>query len=184
VAGRLLTYLRGQNASPAAGFDVFPLHHATSATARTLTSGSLFATYFTSPSSRTVTSGVTVASGTAAGATPTLVRFGLYAVDGSGNLTSLLAATVNDTALLAGANTVYTKAWASSYTLDRATRYAVAALVVTAQTAPTLCGVAAPGQLVGVDPLRGWSWSGQSDLPADVLKSAGAVPGSLAWFRL
>jgi hypothetical protein len=74
---------------------------------------------------------------TAAGATPTLCRMGIYSVAANGDLT-LMGACANDTALFATASTSYTRALTSTVTLVKGTRYAFGAIVVTSFTAPTV----------------------------------------------
>jgi hypothetical protein len=78
-----------------------------------MTSGAVRFGYFVARRSGACT-GIRVPSGgTAAGATPTLVRFGLYSVDASGNLT-LLSATTSDTTVFAGTFTSYSRSLAAS----------------------------------------------------------------------
>jgi hypothetical protein len=74
---------------------------------------------------------------TAAAATPTLCRMGIYSVAANGDIT-LFAACANDTSLFASINTTYTKALTSTVTLVKGTRYAFGAIVVTGTTAPTV----------------------------------------------
>jgi hypothetical protein len=81
----------------------------------------------------------------AAGATPTLIRAGLYTVAKSGDLT-LVAAIASDTTLFASANSAYTRSLSTggslpaSYSIVAGTRYAIGLLCVTAATAPTVVG--------------------------------------------
>lgn len=136
--------------------------------------------YFTARKSFTATQVRFATGGTAAGATPTLVKFGVYSVNADGSL-SLQSATVNDTALLAAPFTGYTKALSSSVTITAGRRYAVAALVVTAAAAPTL--VAAISGLPAADigttaPVLAKTVTGQSDLAASY--SAGSLVDT-AW---
>lgn len=135
--------------------------------AQPTTSGSLRMAFFTA--SRSLTAGQVriISGGTAAGATPTLIRVGLYSIDGSGNGT-LVASTANDTTLLAGTNTVYTKALSSTYEIGSGRRYAAGILVVTGATAPTVQG--ASSSLSGTEcqqaPTISALLSGLADLPA------------------
>ena len=117
--------------------------------------------------------------GTAAGATPTLIRVGLYeiAADGDG---TLVAATANDTSLLAVANTAYEKALSAPYTLRRGQRYAAGLLVVTGATAPTIAGgasfsVATEG---AEEPRMNGSIGSQTDLPASFAGGDVGVSGA------
>lgn len=133
------------------------------------TSGNLRLAFFTAPVGFTATKVQTSTGTTAAGATPTLCRIGLYTVDGSGDL-DLVASTVNDTTLFAGASTSYERSLSSPYAVVAGQRYAIGALVVTGATAPTLVGgnnasfafeFAESPRLTGVV-------GSQSDLPASV----------------
>lgn len=130
-----------------------------------------------------LTTQVRVLSGsTAAGATPTLCRLGLYlfARDSQNVLTgTLVASTANDTALFAAASTSYTRSWSAPYQMQAGQRYALAVLVVTAATAPTLVG----RSMVSADeaalaPRLSGQLTGQADLPATFVDSALAVSGS------
>lgn len=94
--------------------------------------------YFTARKSETITS-IRVVCATAAGATPTLVRFGLYSVDASGNL-ALIGSTPNDTTLLAAPNTAYTKALSTPAAITKGSRYAIGLIVTTGATPPLLFG--------------------------------------------
>ena len=142
----------------------------------TLTSGIVRLTYFTARKTETINSVRVGTYTTAAGATPTLCRIGIYSVDGSGNLT-LVASTANDTALFAAAATTYTKALSSAWSKVAGTRYAVGVLVVTGATAPTVQGQAVGlGDELAQAPRLCGGRSGQSDLPSSI--TAGNVDGT------
>jgi hypothetical protein len=145
----------------------------------TLTTTTMRVAYFTAQKTETITQVRVNTSGTAAGATPTLVRFGVYTVAADGALT-LIASTPNDTTLLAGANTAYTKALSVGFTKQAGVRYAVAGLVATGATAPTLpaSGVTAPAAEIGIDPRLSAAVSGQADRPASV--AAGSITNMTA----
>ncbi|XTP37072.1 hypothetical protein ACORG1_13020 [Mycobacterium sp. TJFP1] len=130
-------------------------------------------TYFTARKTETINSVRVPTGGTAAAATPTLCRIGIYSVDGSGNLT-LVASTANDTALFAASNTAYTKTLSSPFSKVAGTRYAVGVLVVTGGTAPTLTGQSALHTGEGDQAPKLFSTVlSQTDLPASV--SAGSI---------
>lgn len=116
--------------------------------------------------------------GTAAGATPTLVRYGLYTVADNGDLT-LVASTPNDTTLLATINTGYSKALSTPYRLLVGQRYAGAVLVVTGAAAPTIGGsiLGVAVDSLGPPPICGVV-SGQADLPASIVAASIAVTSS------
>ena len=131
-----------------------------------ISSQGLRLTYFTARASRSST-GVRAINNGAAGATPSLVRFGLYSIaaDGAG---TLRASTVNDTAVFATGNTPYTKNWSVAYDLVAGQRYAYGLLVVTAAATPTFHGCVALsgyGAESGVAPRICGHLTGQADLP-------------------
>ena len=133
-----------------------------------MATGNMRWTCFDARKSETITALAVRVGSTAAGATPTLVRFGLYTVDSSDNLT-LVASTANDTSLLAVANARSQKALSSSYDVVEGTRYAFAVLVVTAATAPVLLGFAGGNSAeMGVAPRISGLVGGQTDLPASL----------------
>lgn len=132
-------------------------------------------TYFRARKSETSTQVRLICGGTAAAATPTLIRIGVFSIDSSGNGT-LIASTVSDTALFAAANTAYTKSWASSFSKVAGQIYALGVIVVTGVASPTLVGSAGSNGLAvewGLDPRLTGSISGVSDLPASF--TAGTV---------
>lgn len=160
--------LAGPSYSPdllAAGQETIPRELATTNTAAT-TSGILRLTYFTARSSYTSTQGRMWSGGTAAAATPTLVRWGLYLVPASGDST-LVAAIANDTTLFAATGTAYTRNWTTPYAVIAGQRYAHGVIVVTGAAAPTLVGAAAHGTAENLEaPRLHGALSGQTDLPA------------------
>lgn len=142
----------------------------TAASAVTMTSGTLRLCYFTALKTETIATIRAVCAGTAAGATPTLVRYGVYSVDpGTGDLT-LIASTVNDTALFAANNTQYPKALSATWDKVAGTRYAIGLLVVTAAAAPTIDGAAFSGGSaeMGAGPRISGNKTGETDLPATI----------------
>jgi hypothetical protein len=137
-----------------------------------VTSGVVNLTYWTAAKTETITQIRISSGGTAAAATPTLCRVGLFTIDGSGNLT-LAAAIANDTTLFAAINTEYTRTLTSSFSKVAGTRYASGVIVVTAVAAPTFYGPtqvnsANVGTIQGRAPRICGAVTGQSDLPASV----------------
>lgn len=133
------------------------------------TSGSLRLTFFTARKTETTVSVRVCSGGTAAAATPTLCRIGLWTVDSSDNSVSLVASTANDTALFAGTNTAYTKSWSSSYAKVAGQRYALGVLVVTGAASPTYPGLVMGGGLAAesaIAPRITGTLTGQTDLPS------------------
>lgn len=145
--------------------------------AASMTSGALRIGFFTARKTFTATKLRVCTSTTAAGATPTLVRFGLYTVASNGDIT-LAASTENDTALLASQSTQYEKALSASYGVSAGLRYGIGVLVVTGATAPTIAGlsVSTASAEAGASPKICAAVSGQTDLPASV--AAGSVASS------
>ena len=163
-----------------AGQGTLPRVLAQSAAAATGTNQTLRLTYFTAARSFVSTQVAVYSGGTAAAATPTLVRLGLYSVAANGDLT-LVASTANDTALFAAAQTAYTKAWSASVQLVAGQRYARGDLVVTAATAPTYPGLSVHGgsatatAVAGAAPRLTGAVTGQADLPASVAAASVAA---------
>lgn len=148
-----------------------------SSTNITTGSGNLRIQYFTAARSGQST-GIRMECGsTAAAATPTLIRVGLYTANDAGDLLALAASTPNDTSLLASSSTTYTKSWSNPHTLTKGQRYALALLVVTATTVPTLCGKAPAQREMQRSPALCAVLTGQADLPASVL--AGSLGSSV-----
>ncbi len=125
--------------------------------------------YFTAPKSLLAASVRMMSGGTAAGATPTIVRIGIYSEAANGDLT-LIGSTPNDTALFAAAATAYTKALSVSTQFIEGSRYATGLLVVTAAAAPSIVGVTFGGfSISGTDAPRLTAHvSGQANLPSSV----------------
>lgn len=145
-----------------------------------LTSQDLRLTYFTARKTGTIAN-LRISSGsTAAAATPTLCRVGIYQEAANGDLT-LVAAIANDTSLFATINTAYTRALTASFTKTRGVRYAMGVLVVSATTMPFMAG----GNLAGgagadesaIAPRLTGQVSGQADLPASIASGSLGLSG-------
>ena len=135
----------------------------------TATNATMRLSYFTARNTETVNSIRLATGGTAAAATPTLIRLGIYSVDAVGNCT-LVASTANDTTLFAASSTSYTKALSAPWMKVAGQRYALGVLVVTAATAPSLVGnVIANGNEMGMAPRLSGTAGGRSDLPASLV---------------
>lgn len=146
-------------------------------------SGELRLTYFTARKTEPSTQVRVPTGGTAAAATPTLCRIGLYTVAANGNGT-LVAAIANDTALFAATFTAYTRTWASPVAKVAGRRYAVGILVVTAAATPTFAGVNAAGSVASeatVVPRLSGTLTGQTDLPAS-FTDAGLSTGARRYY--
>jgi hypothetical protein len=170
------------------GFDVIETNLLTSGesslprdlatSAQTLTSGNLRLRFFTARKTEDITKVRTYTGNTAAGATPTLCRVGIYSVDSGGDLT-LVASIVNDTALWAGTQTAYERSLSATWSKVAGQRYAVGALCVTGATAPLIAGALPSSTGLGARPPRTTGLlSGQTDLPSPI--TAGSIGDSAA----
>ena len=128
-------------------------------------SGSLCLTYFTARRTETVTQVWTHTGNTAAAATPTLCRIGVYTVDGTGAGT-LVASTANDTTLFAAAFGAYTRSFSASFSKTAGQLYAVGILVVTAAAIPTFYSSQMASAMAGIAPRLAGRVASQADLPA------------------
>lgn len=160
------------------GVATIPRLAASSTSTATLANQTLVLSYFTSRTAFTSTQVRVFSGGSAAGATPTLIRIGLYAIAANGDGT-LVAATANDTTLFAATNTPYTRSWSASVGIVKGQRYALGQLCVTAAAAPTvpgantLGGIAASGGVENArSPKCATQIAAQTDLPASFLDAA------------
>lgn len=138
------------------------------ASALTTSNQSLRLTYFTARKSEYTTQVRTMTGATAAGATPTLCRIGLFTVDPSSGDLTLVAATANDTTLWSGASATQTRSWSAPYFKVAGQRYALGRLIVTAAATPTAPGNNAGGisAEAAVDPRAAGVVFSLADLPA------------------
>jgi hypothetical protein len=127
---------------------------------------------------------------TAAGATPTLLRWGVWEVAANGDLT-LVAAVANSTGVFASttssASTYKLAVTGGTWTKRRGQRYAAGGLCVTAATAPTIIGAVTAGgggALNAVDPRIAASLSSQTDLPASITAASLAVGGAMPYMEM
>lgn len=142
-----------------------------STSANLQTSGRMNFTHFRANRNLLAANWNTFTGGTAAGATPTLCRVGLYTVAANGDLT-LVASTASDTTLFAAANTKYTKALSSSYQIVRGNTYAVGILVVSGAAIPNFCGASmGTGLVFNESPVMVTRLDGQTDLPSSLARS-------------
>lgn len=153
------------------GMEVFPREFADNLN-NSLPTGTVSLTYFTAYKTMPVASLRTAVGNTAAAATPTLCKMGLYSVAANGDLT-LIASTANDTTLWSAVTTIYTKALAAGVTLQRGQRYALACLVVTSAAAPMLICNQPSSILAAEGPRLTGQLGSQTDLPASI--TAGSV---------
>jgi hypothetical protein len=122
------------------GEEIFPRENLTAVNQPT-SNTALRLVYFTAKRTETTTQVRVISGQTAAAATPTLCRIGLYLIDLNTQNGDLVAATANDTSLFATASTAYTRSWSSPYGKIAGQRYAMGVLVMTSVAAPSLSGM-------------------------------------------
>jgi hypothetical protein len=149
---------------------------AASSASQAPTSGQLRLTYFTARRTEVSTQVRVMTGATAASATPTLCRIGIWEVAADGSAT-LVAATSNDTTLFAAANGTYTRSWTTPFTKVAGRRYAIAPLVVTGGTAPSYQGITQNAAEAAQLPRTTGNVSGASDLPATFVDGSSAGSG-------
>lgn len=132
----------------------------------TTSSGVMILTGFNAWKTESITQLKLFSGGTAAGATPTLVRAGIYSVAADGSIT-LVASIASDTTLLAASSTGYTRALTAALSKTAGQRYALGILVVSTAAMPTLPGVSMGiGPITTALPWESGQVSGLTDLPA------------------
>lgn len=139
-------------------------------------SGRLILWYFTASRTEDIGSITLWTGGTAAAATPTLCRVGVYSVAGDGALT-LLAAIANDTALFGTTHTAYTRSLTSTFNKVAGQRYAIGVLVVSGGTVPAFLGSSNIGastqdNILAIEPRLAARLDGQTDLPSSVANAS------------
>jgi hypothetical protein len=150
--------------------------------APSLTNGVITLTYF--KPNNTLSTSQFVISSTAAGTTP-LGRIGLYAVDGSGNLTLVVATNQissfpigNDTYNYAVAGDLTTPL--TSYTLNRGSKYAVAIINISGTAGSFIgCVTGSSGNLRALSPRIAGQLAGQTDLVGSIASGSVATNSSL-----
>lgn len=144
---------------------------------------------FTALVSQNITQVRVVTGTTAAAATPTICRLGVYQRDQSTNLHTLVASTVNDTTLFAAASTTYTRPFSAAFNKVAGVDYLVGLLIVTGVALPTFVGPNASGNSAfGTDvqlafPCVAGRVTGQADLPAS-FAGASITTGSTPFHAL
>ena len=151
-------------------------------------SGTVVLGYVTADSTFTAATMSCLTGAAAAGATPSLIRMGIYSVASNGDLT-LIASTANDTALLASANGINDEPLSATIELTAGARYALGIIVVTSAAVPTLGGFAGAGTgrnaLFSRHARISGTVTGQSDLPSTVsaasINNTNVIPYLSAW---
>lgn len=137
----------------------------------TLVSGRMYLHYFTAEMAASVVSVQTYTGSPGAGATPTLVRLGVYQIDPVTGAGTLVASTPNDVTQYGSQQSTWTRSFTTPFTKERGIRYAAAMLIVTAYTTPAIVGVgtgntAFPDSMLGRAPRVTGAVGGLTDLPA------------------
>lgn len=138
--------------------------------------GSLRLTFFTARKTETYTQLKTYCGSTAASATPTLCKMGMYRLESNGDVTRI-AQTANDTSLWSVAGNEFTKQTEASFTLTSGIRYALATLQVTSGTPATLAGMSLTNTIIGSTSPVMCKLSTQSDLPSSITASGQTQTG-------
>lgn len=153
-------------------------------TALATVSGTVYLSYKRATKTITASNVTVVTTSTAAAATPTLVRIGIYSVNESTGDLTLVASTANDTTLLAAASTGYTKALSSSVSLTSGTLYAFGLLIVSAATMPTMSGNSMRSSEMFLSTARlSATRTGQTDLPSSISNANLVATNSMPYFR-
>jgi hypothetical protein len=153
----------------------------------TPSSSTTYFTFFT-PRTTTAVTSISVASASTQTTGQSLVRFGLYTIDGSGNAT-LVARTASDSTIFSALNTVYTRTfnttggYPSTYTLVAGTRYALGVVIVAATVGTVYTAFDnIPAPLSTLAPRMTGLVAATSDLPTSATSYSTSTVG--IWGRL
>jgi len=149
----------------------------------------LLLTYFVARKTETISQITIDTGGTAAAATPTLCRIGIYSIDSSTFAGTLVASIANDTTLFAGASATYLRSLSASWAKVAGQTYAFGILVVSAAATPTFKGnasIAVGGGSGGtrIKPYLAGTLAAQTDLPGSFTDASVAAAGSLPAFAV
>ncbi len=146
-------------------------------TGGSIVAGQMVMAYLTATRSGTFTQVRTCTSLTASSGA-TAAQVAVYSVDRSTGALTLLASSVNDTAMWSAANTVYTKTLNATVTVTQGQRLAVCA-AFTGSTPPSLVGLGFSGT-AGLRGIQSGEFSGAGDRLLRTYGSyAGSAPASL-----
>jgi len=146
-------------------------------------SGQMYFSYFTSPTSFTATALQVRTGGTAAAATATVARIGLWAEEANGDLT-LVGSTANTTAtLFRAAQTNYRVTMTAPVEMRSGARYAIAPFQVTTVTAATFAGVNPSAGTMDERPRLSGYYAGAAltDLPQSVPRTSIGVATQMVY---
>lgn len=149
-----------------------------------MTSGTVVLTAFVADKTEAITKISASTWSTAAGATPTLCKMGIYSLAANGDAT-LVASTASDTSLFNSTFGWFQRSLTSTWNKQEGQRYAAATLVTSGATMPTMHGIS---NLQGTDiaflPFLAMSRTGQTDLPASILFSSMVSYGGAIQYAL
>lgn len=121
------------------GESVYPREEFVTATAAATTE--LVLAGFVAKKSQSITQLRVCTTGTAAAATPTICRLGVFQRAANGDIT-LIASTANDITLFAATNTLYTKALSAPWNKVAGVEYFIGLLIVSGAAMPTFAAPA------------------------------------------
>jgi hypothetical protein len=147
--------------------------------------GILWLTFFTARKSDTGTAVKWAGGNTAAGATPTLIRWGLFEVQADASLT-MVASTPNDTTLFGSTFSYASKSYSAGYARIAGRRYAHGLLIVSGAAMPTFYGVGGSSAAWGAAPLLCSQVASLSDLPSTIASASlsTTAPGRVFYAEL
>lgn len=132
-----------------------------------ITSGTLYLSYLEASGSDEVNQLQFVVGDTAAGATPSLVKFALFVVESDGSLTRVA---VGSSAEILGDPATAQSMQVTALDLVSGSRYALGLLVITNAATPTMVGVQSvlPSSIVASEPALAHVVTGLADMPTTV----------------
>jgi len=146
----------------------------------TLVSGTIHLSFWQAVKTEPVNTLFTTTAGTAAAATPTLCRIGIYSVDANSNLT-LIGACANDTTIWNTTFARFNRANTTPFLKVQGQRYAHAVIIVTAVAAPVMRGY--NGSIVDSNqlPFLGGQLAGQTDLLPTIANGVYSTISSMSY---
>lgn len=151
-----------------------------------LVSGTLFLTYFRAPKTQPVNNIKYYSGGTAAGATPSLVKYALFTVATNGDITRV-GLTANDTSIFVAANAANSRAVPEVPIVTKGQMLATGLLLVTAAALPTVLAqlaVGATSAAMSVAPRMCAQVTAQADIAASYAAGSIANSGSRLFAEL
>lgn len=178
--------LAASQSQPSSTLDIYPRGEAANLT-MTLTSGTVYFSFFTPTVSLTVSS-ITMFSGTTTAASGlTLARMGLYTFDET--TATLVARTASDTTLFGAVSTAYQRSFSTaggypaSYQITVGTRYGIGIIFVGTTTPAGVARTNSPAVHTQT-PRTAANLGSQSDLPATASASSFGIQQGMPFARL